>query len=293
MTYSERRQQWADDAGLDARMAATLFLLGLLYAGLVVGLVLAGVGELIVFGATAVVVVLQLGFSDRLALRAIGAREIGPDEVPELHTAVDRVCMLADMPRPRVAVASSGVPNALAIGRTRGGATLCVTSRAISLLDPAELQAVVAHELAHIHNRDAMVMTVASFFSVVSATLLRFGVQFGHAVTKLAALGVALVTYTVSFVLLRALSRYRELGADRFAALVTGRPSALASALLKLDEAAASAPRKDLRAAEGVAAMGFVSLPGGRFTRGLLATHPSTARRIEALERLEQRLQRG
>jgi heat shock protein HtpX len=285
-----RRSDWARDRGLEARMASTLLLLGLVYSGLVAGLVVAGVGAVLVFAISAVVAVIHIATTDRLALRAVGAHEVSPQEAPKLHAALDRVCMQMDVPKPRAALADAEVANALAVGRTRGGATVCVTARAVHMLEPAELEAVVAHELAHIENRDAIVMTIASFFSVIAAVVLRVGANFGHFAVRLVAFGLALATYLVSFVLLRALSRYRELAADRVAALVTGRPSALASALVKLDGDATRAPRQDLRKASPIAALCIAAAPARRWMPAFLATHPSTERRVAALERLERRL---
>jgi heat shock protein HtpX len=272
-------------------MAATLLVLGALYAGLVAALVIAGVSAVVVFVVAGVLAVIQLTTSDRIALRAIGAKEVSPERAPELHAALDRVCIQMDMPKPHVALAQSELANALAVGRSREGATVCVTSRAVKLLDPAELEAVLAHELAHIQNRDVMVMTIASFFSLVAALVLRFGWNLGHGAAKLAALVIAIATYVVSFVLLRALSRYRELAADRSAALATGRPSALASALVKLDEAAQRTPKKDLRRVNPAAALCIVAPRVHDSWERLLSTHPSTERRVAALERLERRLQ--
>jgi len=272
-------------------MVSTLFLLGLVYAALIATVVLAGVSAVVVFAVAAVLAVVQLATSDRLALRALGARAVTPAQTPKLHAALERACIQMDMPKPRLVVSENEVANALAVGRTRGGATICVTGRAIRLLDPPELEAVLAHELAHVQNRDVLVMTVASFFSLVSALVLRFGFQLGHAAAKLVALAIALATYVVSFVLLRALSRYRELAADRVAALATGRPSALASALIKLDDAAARTPRDDLRKAAPVAALCISAASERSWMPAFLSTHPRTDRRVAALERLERRLQ--
>src|SRR3954447_3884429 len=281
------------DRGLERRMLVTLALLAVVYGGLIAALVLSGVAAAVVASIAAVVIAFQLVTGDRLVLRVIGAREVGPEARPELHAAVDRVCLLADMPKPRVAVADSSMPNALAVGRTRGGATLCVTTEMLRMLDPPELQAVVAHEVAHIQNRDALVMTVASFLSLVAALIARFVPNFGHAALRLVALAATLVAWALSALLLRALSRYRELAADRSAALITGRPSALASALMKLDRAAQAVPKKDLRSAQQVDALCFVPpRVKGRFAR-LAATHPTTARRLAALDALEQSLQRS
>jgi heat shock protein HtpX len=271
-------------------MALTLFLLAAVYAGLIAALLLSGAAAIVVFVVAGIVVAFQLFTSDRLLLRAIGAREANP---PELQAAVSRVCMLADMPTPRVMVVRNSMPNALAVGRTRGGATLCVTTEMLRALDPSELEAVVAHELAHIQNRDALVMTVASFLSLVAALVARFMPNFGHVAVRIVALVAGLVAWALSVLLLRSLSRYRELAADRAAALVTGRPSALASALMKLDGAAATVPKKDLRAVQSVAAFCFVPPHAKRRFERLVATHPTTDRRIAALDALEQRLQRS
>jgi heat shock protein HtpX len=281
------------DGGLELRMAVTLGLLAVVYAGLIAALVLSGAGAAIVAGIATVIVAVQLLTGDRLVLRVMGAREVTPEQQPELHAAVDRVCMLADMPKPRVAVASNSMPNALAVGRTRRGATLCVTSPMLRMLDPAELQGVVAHELAHIQNRDALVMTIASFLSLVAALIARFMPNVGHAAMRLITLAASLVAWALSVLLLRSLSRYRELAADRAASLITGRPSALASALMKLDGAGEGLHKKDLRAVQSVAAFCFVPpRVKGRFER-LLATHPTKERRLAALDELEQRLQRS
>src|SRR3954451_18929770 len=233
------------DRGLERRMLTTLCLLALVYGCLIAALVLSGAAAVIVFGVAAVAVAVQLATGDRLVLRAIGAREAIR---PELAAAVDRVCMLADMPKPRVMVADNSMPNALAVGRARGGATLCVTDAMLRTLEPTELEAVIAHELAHIQNRDALVMTIASFISLVAGLIARFMPNIGHFAVRIVALVAGLIAWALSIVLLRSLSRYRELAADRSAVLITGRPSALASALLKLDGAAAGLPKKDLRA---------------------------------------------
>jgi heat shock protein HtpX len=288
---ARRTSDWARDRGLEARMASTLFLLGLAYSALIAAVVLAGVSAIVVFSIAAVLAVVQLATSDRLALRAVGAREVTPAQAPKLHAALDRACIQMDMPKPRLMVSELEVANALAVGRTRERATVCVMGRAIRLLDPPELEAVLAHELAYIQNRDALVMTVASFFSLVSALVLRIGFQVGHVAARLLALAIALATYVVSFVLLRALSRYRELSADRVAALATGRPSALASALIKLDDAAARTPREDMRKAAPVSALCINAAPGRSWLPAALSTHPRTDRRVAALERLERRLQ--
>ena len=273
-------------------MVLTMALLACVYAGMLVGLSLADLGTEIVFAIALVVVAVQLAVGDRLALRAVGATVVPRAARPELHAIVDRVCMQADLPKPAVAVADSEVPNALAVGRTREGATICVTWKMLEVLEPHELEAVIAHELAHVQNRDALVMTLASFFSLVAALVLRIGAQVGHVAARLATIGIAIAGWALSTVLLRTLSRYRELSADRAAALITGRPSALASALLKVDAAVAAVPKKDLREVQPVAALCFAPLRGrDRRFSWLTATHPSTERRVAALHALEEQLQ--
>jgi heat shock protein HtpX len=276
-------------------MATTLVLLVGVYAALLVVLIGSGISSWIVVGIAAVVVVVQLSFGDRLALRAIGANEASPTHYAELHAAVERACIQADMPKPHVAVSSSSMPNALAVGRTRGGATVCVTSPMLRLLDPPELEAVIAHELAHIQNRDALVMTLASFMSLVAALLVKISARGGHAAVRLIVFVAAAATWLISALLLRTLSRYRELAADRTAAVVTARPSALASALMKIDEAAAGIPREDLRAVAPVAALCIAPANVARWGwwGRITATHPPLARRVEALHALEAQLQRS
>jgi heat shock protein HtpX len=283
------------DRSLERRMMATLLLLAAVYAGLVVVLIGAGISSWIVIGIAFVVVAVQLSFGDRLALRAVGAVDAPPRHYAELHAAVERACIQANMPKPRVTVSPSSMPNALAVGRTRGGATLCVTNPMLRLLDPPELEAVIAHELAHIQNRDALVMTIASFLSLVAALLVKIAARGGHAAVKLVVFGAALATWMISALLLRALSRYRELAADRTAAVITGRPSALASALMKIDEAAAGIPRDDLRKVAPVAALCIAPADAARWQwwGRVTATHPPLARRVDALHALEAQLQRS
>jgi heat shock protein HtpX len=286
-----RRDTWTRNRPLERRMGLTLFLLGALYVAFVWVLWVAGIGALVSVGIAAALAVAQLVAGPKLVLHSVRAREVSVAEAPELHSAVERLCLKADILKPRLAVSEIAVPNAFVIGRSRKGMVLCATRDLIKRLDAAELEAVVAHELAHIENRDAVVMTVASFFSVVALYVARFA-QFGiHQLVKVAILVASLALYAVSFFLLRALSRYRELAADRTAAVMTGRPSALASALVKLDKAISGAPEKDLRAAYPIAALCLVPLPAKRAWMRALATHPTTERRLAELERLERQLQ--
>jgi heat shock protein HtpX len=287
------------DPGLQARMLLTMFLLGAVYV--------AFVGVLFAAGAQAGLIVIiagglaaaQLFASDKIALHAMGAREVTPQEAPELHAMIERLCIQADLPKPKVAVAQTEMPNAFAIGRSQKSATVCATTGIMKLLSPAELEGVMAHELTHVKNRDVMIMTIASFFASVASIILQFGFFFGGGggddddgpgffVVILASLAV----YVVSFFLMMALSRYREFVADRGAALITGRPSALAAALQKLSSGMERLPQQDLRAANELSAF-FIAAPTKKAVMGLFATHPPMEKRIEALARLEAQLQRG
>ena len=245
------------DAGLQGRIVLTLFLLGLLYVALFVVIVQAGAGL-----ATTVVILglfslAQLFFSDKLALSAMGAKEVSPQEAPGLHAMIEKLCIQADLPKPKIAVADTDVPNAFAAGRSQKSATVCATTGIMRRLSPSELAGVMAHELAHVKHRDVLVMTIASFFASLAALILQFGFFFGGGhgsddenPSFLVVLLVSFVVYVLSFFLMMALSRYREFAADRGAAVVTGRPSALSSALVKISRSVEELPARDLREAE-------------------------------------------
>jgi len=288
------------DPGLQFRMILTLFLLGALYvvfAGVLIGAGVQGPMILLICGGLAV---FQLFTSDKLALHAMGAREVTPKEAPELHAMIERLCIQADLPKPKIAVAQTNMPNAFALGRSQKSATVCATTGIMELLSPAELEGVMAHELAHVKNRDVMIMTLVSFFASIAAMILQFGFLFGgggHSDDDdgpgvLGIILVSLVVYVVSFVLMMALSRYREFVADRGAALVTGRPSALASALRKISSGMDRLPQQDLRVAKEMSAF-FISPPSKQSVMGLFSTHPPMEQRIEKLMQYEQQLQRG
>jgi heat shock protein HtpX len=230
----------------------------------------------------------------------MGARVVTPQEAPELHSMIERLCIQADLPKPKVAVAQTDMPNAFAIGRSQKTATVCATTGIMNLLSPAELEGVMAHELTHVKNRDVAIMTIASFFASVASMILQFGFFFGGGGDSdddgpgfFAVILVSLVVYAVSFFLMMALSRYREFSADRGAALITGRPSALASALQKIASGMQRLPQQDLRVASELQA--FFIFPAGakNSLMGLFATHPPMEKRIAALARLEAELQRG
>src|SRR5215212_4886189 len=276
-----RPTSFGRDTGLQLRMALTLFLLGLVYVILIVALLASGASGVTVALIAGGLAVFQLFGSDKLALRAMGAREVTPAEAPELHAMIDRLCVQADLPKPKVAVADTRMPNAFALGRSPKNATVCATTGIMELLSPAELEGVMAHELTHVANRDVLVMTLASFFATIAAYIVQFGFLFGGGGGD----------YVVSFFLMQALSRYREFAADRGAALITGRPSALASALTRISSGMARIPQQDLRATQELAAF-YIFPPGaGKAIGSLFATHPPMEKRIAALQRLEMQLQ--
>jgi heat shock protein HtpX len=287
------------DLGLQVRMLLTMFLLGLLYVALVVALLAAGTGTTTMLLVVAGLALAQLTLSDKLALRAIGAREVTAAEAPGLHALVERLCVQADLPKPRIAIAPTSVPNAFAMGRSPRKAVVCATTGILDLLEPHELEGVMAHELAHVKHRDVLIMTVASFFASIAAMVLQFGVLFGGGRDRdngqpafVVVLLVSAIVYAVSFVLMLALSRYREFVADRGAAIVTGRPSALASALVKLSEGMERVPQRDLRAAGELNAFFIVPARAKGTLRTLFSTHPPVEQRLAALARLEADLQR-
>jgi heat shock protein HtpX len=321
------RTRYAPDRGLTARMTATMFLLGLVFVAfvaLIIGIMAAAHASAaaivliaLIFGGGSAFI--SLFYSDKIALAAAGAREVTPQQAPELHGIVDRLCALADMDKPRVAIAPTRMPNAFATGRNSKNSVLCVTQ---GMLDPhlgltsEELEGVLAHELSHVAHKDVQVMTVASLLAIVAGLLVRFAFYselFGGgrrnnnnqnaALIMLGIMAVSIVVYAVSFVLIRMLSRYRELAADRSGALLTGQPSALASALTKVSGAMNSIPTQDLRAAEPLNAFYFA--PAMKLTRGgrqgrqggqgpslsaLFSTHPSLEKRLDQLAQIQRQL---
>src|SRR5919197_2812206 len=295
-----RPTSFGKDPGLQARMTVTLFLLGAIYVVLVVALLAVGASGIMVIVIAGGLALLNLFASDKLALAAMGARVVSPAEAPQLHAIVERLCVQADLPKPRVAVVNTAMPNAFAIGRSPKSATVCATTGIMELLSPAELEGVMAHELTHVANRDVLVMTLAGFFATIAAYIVQFGFLFGGGASYgddddnpsvLVLILVSLVVYVVSFLLMQALSRYREFAADRGAAIITGRPSALASALTKISSGMHNIPQKDLRAAGELNAFFIFPAGVGQGISGLFATHPPNEKRIEALARLESQLQ--
>jgi heat shock protein HtpX len=288
--------EWKPDWGLRGRMVLTMFLLFVLYIAFVAILSQ-------YMGLFAVVLVMglfslgQFLFSDRLALYSMGARRVDADEYPRLHAMVDRLCQQADLPKPDIAVADTKMPNAFAAGRSQKNSTVCVTEGLLRTLDDEELEGVMAHELAHVKNRDVMVMTVASFLSTLAFMVVRWGWLFGGGRNRqggggvVVAIVVSLVVWVVSFLLIRALSRYREYAADRGAAAITGRPSALAAALLKISGRMDDVPDRDLREQSEMNAFFVIPLRSGVVGR-LFSTHPPTEKRVDRLRDLEGEMER-
>jgi heat shock protein HtpX len=295
-----RPQSFGKDTGLQVRMTVTLFLLGLVYVIFIAALLGAGVNGVTVAIIAGGFALVNLFASDKLALAAMGARVVTPQEAPQLHAMIDRLCVQADLPKPRVAVANTRMPNAFALGRSPKSATVCATTGIMEILSPAELEGVMAHELTHVANRDVLVMTLAGFFATIAAYIVQFGFLFGGGASYgddddgpsvMVLILVSLVVYVVSFLLMQALSRYREFAADRGAAIITGRPSALASALTKIASGMHQIPQKDLRAASELNAFYIFPAGVGKGIAGLFATHPPIEKRLEALGRLESQLQ--
>ena len=293
------RAEFKRDGGLQARMLFTMFMLGLLYVALVGALLAAGTGMIVMLIVIGGLMLAQLFLSDKLALASMGAREVSPEEAPGLHAMIERLCIQADLPKPRIAVADTPVPNAFAMGRSPKSAVVCATTGIMNTLPPQELEGVMAHELAHVKNRDVLIMTVASFFASIAAMITQFGFFFGgggmgdgddDSPGFLVVLLVAFVVYIVSFFLMLALSRYREYTADRGAAVITGRPTALASALMRISGKMEQIPEQDLRASAPMNAF-FIVPTGVRSSLAeLFATHPPMEKRIARLQELEAQL---
>jgi len=301
------RSRYRSDRGLIARMGLTMFLLGLLFVVL---------GSLLVYYFAFWGLVFFVGFlgvqwyfSDRLALYGMGGRVVTPEEAPELHGIIDRLCAIADMPKPRVAIADTDVPNAFATGRSQNHAVVCATTGIMRRLDERELEGVLAHELSHVAHRDVTVMTIASFVGVLAGFLTRTAMwsgmmgggdrrnngnnNNGGAPAVLVVLLVSMVVYALSFLLIRTLSRYRELAADRAGAYLTGQPSALASALTKISGEMGRIPARDLRQAEPFNAFFFTpAMAPGFSLSSLFSTHPSLEKRLDQLGRISADLSR-
>ena len=296
-----QRKAYGRDAGLSARMLLTTFLLGLLYV--IFAVVLFNVLNVGLVPMLLIVVGLaffQYFTSDKIALAASGAKVVTPEQAPELHAMVERLCAMADLPKPRVAIIPTDVPNAFATGRSPKHAAVAVTEGLWRRLDPQEVEGVLAHELSHVANRDVLVMTLASFFAMLAALLTRVGLyggmfsggrnRDGGAPAWLIIFLVSIATYIISFVLIRTISRYREYAADRGAALLTGAPEQLMSALQKIASDIVRIPQRDLREVEGMNAF-FIIPTNWKSSMGeLFATHPPLEKRLARLAEIAQQM---
>jgi heat shock protein HtpX len=296
------RTRFRSDAGLTARMSTVMVLLGGLYVTVFVALAyFTNLGSGFVLFLAAAFGIGQWYFSDKLALAAMRARVVTPAEAPELHGMIDRLCALADMPKPRVAIANTDMPNAFATGRSPDAAVVCVTTGILRRLDADELEGVLSHELSHVAHRDVAVMTIAGFLGVAAGLFMRWGLWFGGGRNNNSNGGQlpfiviwlgSIVVYLISFLLTRVLSRYRELCADRSGAYLTGKPSALASALTKVSGDMARIPTRDLREAQAFNAFFFAPAFNADSINSLFATHPPLEQRLEQLAKISADLSR-
>lgn len=294
--------RYAPDRGLTRRMVTTMFFIGLLYVVFIgVLVVLLGRAWPVVLVIAGGLFIAQFWFSDKIAAFSMGAREVTPEQAPELHGAVDRLCALADMPKPKVAIADSDVPNAFATGRNQKNSMVCATTGLLRRLEPDELEGVLSHELSHVAHRDVAVMTIASFLGVLAGMMTRVALWGGLGRSRgsdnngagallLLIPVISALVYAISFLLTRVLSRYRELSADRAGALLTGRPSALASALTKISGDMSRIPTRDLRQAEPYNAFFFVPALSGESLAGLFSSHPPLEKRLDQLGRISAQL---
>ncbi len=296
------RRWYSGDTQLTVRMFLVMFFLAALYLGFIAVLWSSGMDFFSVAVIAAVMLGVQYYFSDRIVLWSMGAQEVDPEQAPELHATVERLCAMADLPKPRVAIVDTTVPNAFATGRNPSAAVVAVTTGLLNRLEQPEIEAVLAHELSHVRNRDVAVITLASFFATLAQLLLRSfmwgGVYYrgrrddrGGAPSVVVIYLASLLVWVISFFLIRALSRYRELAADRGAAVITGAPSQLASALLKISGTMQRIPTRDLREVEAMNAFFIVPALTGDVLTELFSTHPSLEKRLEQLKRLEQQME--
>src|SRR5688500_10888845 len=296
------RKAFGRDFGLTARMALTTFLLGALYVGFFVVLIsIFDVGIWAMVAILGVLAFVQYYTSDKIALRASGAKIVEREQAPELHDMIERLCAMADLPKPRVAVIPTEVPNAFATGRSPRHSAVAITEGLWRRLEPREIEGVLAHELSHIANRDVAIMTISSFFAMVAALLMRIGMfggmfggdrREGGAPIFLIMFLVSMVTYVISYVLILTISRYREFAADRGAALITGAPEQLMSALQKIASDMLRIPQRDLREVEGMNAFFIVPTNWKKSVGQLFMTHPPLEKRLARLSEIAQEMGR-
>jgi heat shock protein HtpX len=295
-------KKWYRDYGLAARMMLTMFLLAAVYlVFLVVLWAYVGIGTTGLMFIAGAFLLIQFFFSDKLVLWSMGGRIVSEQEEPRLHETISRLCAIADLPKPKIAIVESNVPNAFATGRSKDSAVVAVTTSLKQKLSQPELEAVLAHELSHVKNRDMLVITIASFLSTVAFFLVRYMFFFGMgggsrnrdrgAGAAVLVWIVSLLVWIISFLLIRALSRYREFAADRGSAIITGQPSHLASALMAISGVMERVPSRDLREVEGMNAFFIIPAISGDSVMNLFSTHPTVEARIRALEEMERRME--
>lgn len=294
-----KKQPWQKrDAGLTARMIISFAVLTVLYIVFLSVLAYAGVGAIAIAVIAGILILAQWYFSDKIVLWSTGAKIVSREQFPELHDLVERIVARNNLSKPRIAVVNTRMPNAFATGKTPKSSIVAVTTGLMDQLDPEELEGVIAHELAHIKNRDVLVLTLASLFSMIAWYMMRFGMYGamfgGHGrrdsqggAAMLLILLIAIVTWIASFLIIRAISRYREYVADRDGALITGKPSKLASALLKISGTMKRIPTRDLREVEGMNAFFIIPAISGDALTSLFSTHPPVSQRVKKLMEME------
>jgi heat shock protein HtpX len=293
-----KRKAYGRDAGLTARIFLTGGLLGLVYVlfgAILISFLNVGLWFMVLILAG--VAIVQYYTSDKLALAASGAKVVDRDQAPQLHDMVERLAAMADLPKPKVAVIDTEVPNAFATGRNPKNSAVAVTTGLWNRLEPEEIEGVLAHELSHIANRDVLIMTLAGFFAMVAGLLARWGAFFGGGGDRdrgvpvwLIVVVVSIVTYFLSYILIRAISRYREYAADRGAALITGAPENLMSALQKISSQMTRIPQRDLREVASLNAFFIIPTNVKSAFGELFLTHPPLQKRLDALERVSREM---
>jgi heat shock protein HtpX len=297
-----KKQPWRKrDTGLTARIIVSFAVLTILYIIFLSVLAYVGVSAIAIAVIAGILILAQWYFSDKIVLWSTGAKIVSREQFPELHDLVERIVARNNLSKPRIAVVNSRIPNAFATGKTPKSSIVAVTIGLMDQLDTEELQGVIAHELAHIKNRDVLVLTLASVFSMIAWYLMRFGMYGamfggggGHGrrgneggAAMLLILLIAIITWIASFLIIRAISRYREYVADRDGALITGKPSKLASALLKISGTMKRIPTRDLREIEGMNAFFIIPAVSGDALTSLFSTHPSVDQRVKKLMEME------
>ena len=291
------KRKWERDLGLQGRMLFTMFLLAVVYIFFLAFLSYYGIPPVFMILFIGLFIGIQYFYSDKIVLWTTGAHIVSESEALQLHGMITRLCAIADLPKPQVAIVRTEVPNAFATGRSPNKAVVAVTTGILDKLSPAELEAVLAHELSHVKNRDMAVLTIASFISTVAFYFVRYSLYFGMGGDRKRDGGstliiwlVSIAVWVISFVLIRALSRYREYSADRGSAIITGQPSDLASALMKISGLMDRVPSEDLRKMEGMNAFFIIPAISGSSIMDIFSTHPSVEKRIAKLEQMQQEM---